>query len=79
MREKIDGDDMAAWEEWRIMVRLGHREHWMGVPKTPVAVICTSWRKSFNNFLRDMGRPRRGEHLTRHAKVEFNKENCYRG
>ncbi len=79
MREKIDPMNMTAWEEWRIMVRLGHREHWKGVPKTPTAVICPAWRKSFNNFLWDMGRPPRGKHLKRHAEVEFNKENCYWG
>ena len=80
MREKIDANDMAAWEEWRRMVRHMNRRFHTDKTVATAVVVCDEWRKSFDNFLRDMGRPSRSEHLWRRdAGQMFHKENCYWG
>ena len=80
MREKIDAMNMTAWEEWRNMVRHMRRDFRTDRTVATTIVVCDEWRESFDNFLRDMGRPPLGKHLFRiTAKNMFYKENCYWG
>ncbi len=69
MRQMIEPYDIRAWNEWHKMIRGMYKGRWE---------VCSTWRELFQNFVGDLGRPKKGERLNRRDKtLPYRKSNCY--